>query len=226
MNDFYDYSGGVYSYVSGGYLGGHAVLLVGYNDDGAVFHREEQLGNLVGENRVFQDRLFRGERHYCSLGIGRSLTESAIPSEWRNGLCSNDVIRYNQRDHEHLVLVLHGRVHLQQRSFRSVSFRLGRQHKLGLAGCWDDQCLQIVVLPRNILCDNTGKMFGRHVRFSSFWSSSLGVTITCPSPGTPSNALTVEWRRQGYRRARRLAGRAQTQVLTTSILERPRIHPW
>lgn len=34
-NDFYSYKGGVYEYATGGYVGGHAVLIVGYTDDGS-----------------------------------------------------------------------------------------------------------------------------------------------------------------------------------------------
>jgi C1A family cysteine protease len=34
--DFYSYKGGVYEYVSGSYQGGHAILIVGYEDDSTV----------------------------------------------------------------------------------------------------------------------------------------------------------------------------------------------
>jgi len=35
-NDFYSYSGGVYEYATGSYLGGHAILIVGFTDDASV----------------------------------------------------------------------------------------------------------------------------------------------------------------------------------------------
>jgi len=36
-SDFYSYRLGVYSYVTGTYEGGHAVLIVGYDDAGQYF---------------------------------------------------------------------------------------------------------------------------------------------------------------------------------------------
>ena len=52
--DFYDYSEGIYSYVSGGYLGGHAVLLVGYNDDEQYFIVKNSWGTWWGEDGYFR----------------------------------------------------------------------------------------------------------------------------------------------------------------------------
>jgi len=36
LNDFYSYGGGIYQYTTGAYSGGHAVTVVGYNDDASV----------------------------------------------------------------------------------------------------------------------------------------------------------------------------------------------
>lgn len=57
-NDFYSYKGGVYEYTTGGYLGGHAVLLVGYADDvsvagGGYFIAKNSWGTWWGEGGYF-----------------------------------------------------------------------------------------------------------------------------------------------------------------------------
>jgi C1A family cysteine protease len=53
-DDFYDYSEGVYSYVSGSYLGGHAVLIVGYNDNEQCFIVKNSWGTWWGEDGYFK----------------------------------------------------------------------------------------------------------------------------------------------------------------------------
>jgi C1A family cysteine protease len=35
-NDFFNYAGGIYEYTTGSYVGGHAILIVGYTDDATV----------------------------------------------------------------------------------------------------------------------------------------------------------------------------------------------
>jgi hypothetical protein len=57
-----------------------------------------------------------------------------------------------------------------------------------LAECWDDQRLQIVVLPRNILCDGTGTMFVRHLRSFLFIHASF-----CGPSRNSFKRLTDEW---------------------------------
>ena len=53
-NDFYNYSGGIYSHTSGGYLGGHAVLLIGYDDPGQYFVVKNSWGAGWGESGYFR----------------------------------------------------------------------------------------------------------------------------------------------------------------------------
>ena len=52
--DFMHYKSGIYSYVSGKKLGGHAVLLVGYNDDEKYFIVKNSWGTGWGEEGFFR----------------------------------------------------------------------------------------------------------------------------------------------------------------------------
>lgn len=53
-SDFYYYSGGVYQYTSGTYQGGHAVLIVGYDDSGQYFIVKNSWGGSWGESGYFR----------------------------------------------------------------------------------------------------------------------------------------------------------------------------
>jgi C1A family cysteine protease len=52
--DFYSYTNGVYSYATGVYEGGHAVLIVGYNDAGQYFIVKNSWGANWGESGYFK----------------------------------------------------------------------------------------------------------------------------------------------------------------------------
>ncbi len=53
-SDFFSYAGGVYKYVSGTYQGGHAVLIVGYNDTEQSFTVKNSWGTGWGEGGYFR----------------------------------------------------------------------------------------------------------------------------------------------------------------------------
>ncbi len=53
-NDFFSYHSGVYSYVSGNYAGGHAVLIVGWNDLDSAFIVKNSWGTGWGELGYFK----------------------------------------------------------------------------------------------------------------------------------------------------------------------------
>ncbi len=53
-NDFYYYTFGVYSYTSGSYVGGHAVLIVGYDDVNQAFIVKNSWGTGWGETGYFR----------------------------------------------------------------------------------------------------------------------------------------------------------------------------
>jgi len=52
--DFFSYSAGVYSYAWGNYAGGHAILLVGYDDAGQYFICKNSWGTWWGESGYFR----------------------------------------------------------------------------------------------------------------------------------------------------------------------------
>lgn len=52
--DFFSYAGGVYSYTAGTYQGGHAVLIVGYNDQESCFIVKNSWGVDWGESGYFR----------------------------------------------------------------------------------------------------------------------------------------------------------------------------
>jgi len=53
-SDFYYYAGGVYQYTSGTYQGGHAILLVGYDDAQQYFIVKNSWGGSWGESGYFK----------------------------------------------------------------------------------------------------------------------------------------------------------------------------
>jgi C1A family cysteine protease len=53
-SDFYYYNGGVYQHTSGTYQGGHAILIVGYDDDGQYFIVKNSWGSNWGESGYFR----------------------------------------------------------------------------------------------------------------------------------------------------------------------------
>ncbi len=53
-DDFFSYVSGVYSYVSGPYAGGHAILIVGYDDSKSCFIVKNSWGTEWGESGFFR----------------------------------------------------------------------------------------------------------------------------------------------------------------------------
>jgi C1A family cysteine protease len=53
-DDFYAYTGGIYSHVSGNLVGGHCVSVVGYNDTGQYWICKNSWGTGFGENGFFR----------------------------------------------------------------------------------------------------------------------------------------------------------------------------
>jgi C1A family cysteine protease len=64
-NDFYSYTGGIYEHVSGSYLGGHGIVIVGYYDDGVdkYWICKNSWGTFWGDNGYFNIKM--GE---CEIG--------------------------------------------------------------------------------------------------------------------------------------------------------------
>jgi C1A family cysteine protease len=89
MDDFKYYRSGVYSFTQGKSLGGHAVLLVGYNDDGRYFIVKNSWGPDWGEGGFFRiaysemtDAVHFGQNTIAyTSGSGESEELSAAPKE-------------------------------------------------------------------------------------------------------------------------------------------------
>ncbi len=64
-NDFYSYTGGIYEHVSGSYVGGHGIVIVGYYDDGVdkYWICKNSWGSAWGDNGYFNIKM--GE---CEIG--------------------------------------------------------------------------------------------------------------------------------------------------------------
>jgi len=71
-SDFFSYRSGVYTYTSGTYQGGHAVLIVGYDDPGQYFIVKNSWGTGWGEAGFFRIA-------YSEVSGGSRL--------WRSNLC-------------------------------------------------------------------------------------------------------------------------------------------
>lgn len=93
--DFYDYTEGVYEYVSGIKLGGHAVLIVGWDDTPEVYGGigkpcwicKNSWGTNWGENGYF--RIARGDS--CNIGELSAYFkfESSCEDTDNDGICNN-----------------------------------------------------------------------------------------------------------------------------------------
>lgn len=71
-DDFRDYENGVYKHVQGEFLGGHAVLIVGYNKEKQYWIVKNSWGNDWGETC---DGKGVGERGYFRIGFGECMIE-------------------------------------------------------------------------------------------------------------------------------------------------------
>ena len=72
--DFYYYGGGVYRHVSGRLVGGHVILIVGWNDDDQAFIVKNSWGTRWGKDGYF-------EIAYSELGRGSRLGNEVVLSD-------------------------------------------------------------------------------------------------------------------------------------------------
>lgn len=94
--DFFYYNGGIYSYAWGNIEGGHAVLIVGYDDDNQCFLVKNSWGTLWGESGFFRiaysqlaSPIYFGSgtlTYYGSLGTPSIIvTNPTASSTWEAG---------------------------------------------------------------------------------------------------------------------------------------------
>lgn len=106
-SDFYAYRSGVYSYTSGTYVGGHAVLIVGYDDVGQYFIVKNSWGTGWGEAGFFRIA-FSQLSNIINFGVGSYAYSSIAPTlssvtvtspnggeSWDAGSLTNRAISWN-----------------------------------------------------------------------------------------------------------------------------------
>jgi len=73
FEDFYFYSGGVYEHVYGNSVGGHAITIVGWNDEPGYWICKNSWGNNWGEENPYSENNEKGyfRIKYNECGIGR-----------------------------------------------------------------------------------------------------------------------------------------------------------
>jgi len=79
--DFMHYSGGVYSYTSGAEEGGHAILIVGYNDSGKYFIVKNSWGTNWGESGFFRIAYSQVTSKKVQFGLSAVAYQGARMSE-------------------------------------------------------------------------------------------------------------------------------------------------
>jgi C1A family cysteine protease len=83
-NDFFNYTGGIYSHVSGDCAGGHCVTVVGYDDNQGFWKCKNSWGTGFGENGYF--RIAYGQGGYpdaiSSAGCGNGQAPAIDANMW------------------------------------------------------------------------------------------------------------------------------------------------
>ena len=184
-DDFYDYVDGVYSYVSGPYLGGHAVLLVGYNDNEQCFIVKNSWGTWWGEDGYFKIAYseVNGTTQFGDYTIaygtaippnGETISAPTTLSGTTNGTTD---VSYS-----------YATGGSTSSSGHSVQYRFdwGDGTNSGWLGVGTTSASKSWTSPGTYSVRSQARCSIDTAVVSSL-SGSLGVTITCPTPGTPSS---------------------------------------
>ena len=184
--DFYDYTEGVYSYVSGGYLGGHAVLLVGYNDNEQCFIVKNSWGTWWGEDGYFKIAYseINGTTQFgdYTIAYGTAIPPNGETVSVPSSLSGNTVGTTN-------VSYSYSTGGSASSSGHSVQylFDWGDGTNSGWLGVGTASASKSWSSPGTYSVKSQARCSTDTAVVSS-WSGSLGVTISCPVPGTPSSA--------------------------------------
>ena len=183
--DFYDYTEGVYSYVSGGYLGGHAVLIVGYSDSEQCFIVKNSWGTWWGEDGYFKIAYseVNGTTQFGDYTIAYG---SAIPPNGETVSAPSSVSGNTNGTTNTSYSYSTGGSTSSSGHFVQYLFDWGDGTNSGWLGVgttsasksWSSAGTYSVKSQARCSTDTS---------VVSSWSGSLGATITCPAPGTPSS---------------------------------------
>jgi hypothetical protein len=185
--DFYDYSEGIYSYVTGAYLGGHAVLLVGYNDSEQCFIVKNSWGTWWGEDGYFKIAYseVNGTTQFgdYTIAYGSAIPPNgetvSVPSSLSGNTGGTTNVSYSYSTGGSTSNSGHSVQYVIDWGDGTNSGWLG----VGTASAsksWSSPGTYSVKSQARCSTDTT---------VVSSWSGSLGVTISCPVPGTPSSAF-------------------------------------
>ena len=183
-NDFYNYSGGIYSYTSGGYLGGHAVLLIGYNDDEDYFIVKNSWGTWWGESGYF--RIAYSEVNgTTNFGDWTIAYGSAIPPGGETVSAPTTLSGTTSGSPSSSYSYSTGGS--TSSSGHSVQYRFdwGDGTNSGWLSVGTTSASKSWSSP-GIYSVKTQARCSADTSVLSSWSNSLDVTITCPTPGAPS----------------------------------------
>jgi hypothetical protein len=184
-DDFFSYTSGVYSYTSGSHAGGHAILLVGYDDAGQYLIAKNSWGSWWGESGYFRIA-YSQLTSVVHFGEYTIYFEEAIPpgsetvsspttlSDTTGGTTGTS---YNYSTSGAASSAGHGVQYLFDWGDGSNSDWLPAGTTTA-SKSWSSAGAYSVKSQARCSTDTS---------ITSGWSSAVGVTIVCPTPGAPSS---------------------------------------
>jgi len=186
-SDFDSYESGIYSYVTGYYRGGHAILLVGYDDPGQYFICKNSWGTWWGDSGFFKIA-YSQINSVVNFGDYTIAYDDAIPPDTETETVSQPTTLSGSTSGTPGTSYTYttGGSTSSEGDYVQYSFDWGDGTNSG----W----LAVGTVSAQKSWSSSGSYAVKaHARCSlhptvvSSWTNSLNVGIGCPVPGTPSN---------------------------------------